>query len=265
VRISRLVQLVSGLGAAVSVFALAAPAQAATINYVALGDSYSAGVGAGSYISSSGSCSRSTRAFSALWAAGHSVSSYKSVACSGATTASVTAGQVSALRSSTTLVSITIGGNDVGFSHIMKTCILSGTSSCVAAVSQAENVARTQLPARLDSAYRAISAHAPHARVVVIDYPVFYQLGVQFCIGLSATSRAKIDEGISLLDGIISAAAGRHHFTFADVRSRFVGHQLCSSDKWLHSLNYTHITESYHPTSDGQKYGYLPVFTGASG
>jgi hypothetical protein len=135
----------------------------------------------------------------------------------------------------------------------------------VSAVSQAENVARTQLPARLDSAYRAISAHAPHARVVVIDYPVFYQLGVHFCIGLSATSRAKIDEGINLLDGIISAAAGRRHFTFADVRSRFVGHQLCSSDKWLHSLSYTHITESYHPTSDGQKYGYLPVFAGASG
>jgi GDSL-like Lipase/Acylhydrolase family len=135
----------------------------------------------------------------------------------------------------------------------MKTCILSSTSSCVAAVSQAKNVAGTQLPARLDSAYRAISAHAPHARVVVIDYPVFHQLGVHFCIGLSATSRAKIDEGINLLDGIISAAAGRHHFNFADVRSRFVGHQLCSSDKWLHSLNYTHITESYHPTSDGQK------------
>jgi hypothetical protein len=92
-RISRLVKLVSGLGAAVSVFALATPAQAATVNYVALGDSYSAGVGAGRYISSSGSCSRSTRAFSALSAAGHSVSSYKSVACSGATTASVTAGR----------------------------------------------------------------------------------------------------------------------------------------------------------------------------
>jgi hypothetical protein len=114
----------------------------------------------------------------------------------------------------------------------MKTCVLSGTSSYVSAVSPAENVARTQLPARLDSAYRAISAHAPHARVVVIDYPVFYQLGVHFCIGLSATSRAKIDEGINLFDGIISAAAGRRHFTFADVRSRFVGHQLCISDKW---------------------------------
>jgi hypothetical protein len=86
--------------------------------------------------------------------------------------------------------------------------------SVAAAMSQVEAVARTQLPARLDSAYRVTSTHAPHARVVVLDYPVFYQLGVRFCIGLSATSRAKIDEGINLLDGITSSAALRHHFTF---------------------------------------------------
>ena len=52
----------------------AAPAGAATaagppaVSYVALGDSYSSGLGAGSYISSSGSCDRSTVAYSALWA-----------------------------------------------------------------------------------------------------------------------------------------------------------------------------------------------------
>jgi hypothetical protein len=40
------VKLVSGLGAAVSVLALAAAsAQAATVNYLALGDSHSVGVG----------------------------------------------------------------------------------------------------------------------------------------------------------------------------------------------------------------------------
>jgi nitrous oxidase accessory protein NosD len=37
----------------------AMPANAATVNYVALGDSYSSGVGAGNYYSSSGSCDRS--------------------------------------------------------------------------------------------------------------------------------------------------------------------------------------------------------------
>jgi hypothetical protein len=41
----------------------ASPAQAATsVRYVALGDSYSSGVGSGSYTASSGSCLRSTLA-----------------------------------------------------------------------------------------------------------------------------------------------------------------------------------------------------------
>ena len=70
---------------------LAVPALAAGANYVALGNSYSSGLGAGSYISSSGGCYRSTKASSALWAAGHGVNSYASVACSGATTADITA------------------------------------------------------------------------------------------------------------------------------------------------------------------------------
>src|SRR5262245_42363981 len=229
--------------------AMAAPAAASSsVHYVALGDSYSSGVGAGSYIGSSGSCDRSTNAYSALWAAAHAPASYNSVACSGATTTTVNNTQLSALSAATTLVSITIGGNDVGFANIMETCALQGTSACVAAVQQAENFANASLPGLLDTTFNGIHSHAPNATVVVLDYPVFYQLGT-FCIGLSATSHAKIDEGINVLDGIESAAAGRHGFVFADVRNIFVGHQLCSGGtKWLHALNFLDLTESYHPT-----------------
>jgi lysophospholipase L1-like esterase len=266
VRRSRSVTLIASLAAAtIAALALASPAQAATGDrYVALGDSYSSGVGAGSYISSSGSCDRSTNAYPALWAAAHAPASYTSVACSGANTTSVTATQLSALSAATTLVSITVGGNDVGFSTIMQTCALYGTTECVNAVQAAENVAQTQLPGLLDRVYNGIRSAAPNARVVVLDYPVFYQLNT-FCIGLSATSHAKIDEGINLLDGVLSSAASRHSFTFADVRSIFVGHQLCSGDKWLHALNFADLTESYHPTANGQSRGYLPVFTTAAG
>jgi len=257
-----LVSLVASLGVAT---ALAVPANAATGDrYVALGDSYASGVGAGSYTSESGSCLRSTNAYPALWAAAHAPASYVSVACSGATTSTVINSQLSALSGTTTLVSVTIGGNDVGFSNIMTTCVLSGTSACVAAVQSAENQAQTTLPGALDNVYNGIRAHAPAARVVVLDYPVFYQLGT-FCIGLSSTSRAKIDEGINLLDSIVSAAAARHAFGFADVRSNFVGHQLCSGDAWLHSLNFLNLTESYHPTASGHSGGYLPIFTTVAG
>jgi lysophospholipase L1-like esterase len=249
------------------VLVLAAPAAAAsTVDYVALGDSYSSGVGAGSYISSSGSCDRSTNAYSALWATAHAPASYTSVACSGATTSSVNSSQLSALSAGTTLVSITVGGNDVGFSNIMETCVLQGTSACVSAVQSAENTAQNTLPGLLDTTYNGIRSHAPSAKVVVLSYPVFYQLHVTLCIGLSETSRSKIDEGINLLDGVLQSAASRHGFVFADVRSPFVGHQLCSGGtKWLHALNITDITESYHPTAAGQSGGYLPVFTTAAG
>ena len=241
--------------------ALTAPADAITGGYVALGDSYSSGVGSGS---ESGSCLQSPTAYPGLWNAAHHPSSYRMVACSGAKTTDVNANQLSALSSSTGLVSITIGGNDVGFSNIMTTCVLYSTTDCVNAVSQAEAYANANLANLLNVTYNGIRSHAPNAQVVVLDYPVFYQLGVWYCIGLSETSRSKIDEGINLVDNITKTTAASHGFTFADVRNQFIGHQLCSSGtKWLHSLNYTDLTESYHPTADGQSGGYLPVFSAA--
>jgi hypothetical protein len=49
------------------------------------------------------------------------------------------------------------------------------------------------------------------------------------------------------------------------VRSIFVGHQLCSGDKWLHALNFAELSVSYHPMATGQQLGYLPVFRSAAG
>jgi hypothetical protein len=246
-----------GLGTAI-------PAAATSVNYVAMGDSYSSGVGAGGTYSG-GSCDRSTKAYPALWASAHSPASFLSVACSGATTSTVLASQVPSLAATTSLVSITVGGNDVGFSSIMTTCVLQGTSSCVSAIQNAENIATSVLPGRLDNLFGAIRIAAPSASVVVLDYPVFYQLGVWYCIGLSSTSRAKLDEGINLLDGVLQSAASRAgvRFKFADVRNAFVGHQLCSGSAWLHSLDLFDISESYHPTATGQASGYLPVFAAA--
>ncbi|MEO3775638.1 SGNH/GDSL hydrolase family protein [Micromonospora sp. B11E3] len=266
-RKSRLVTLAVSLAASVgATFALAVPAQAAaTDRYVALGDSYASGVGADNYTSESGACQRSNNAYPALYNTNIRPASYRSVACSGATTTDVINNQLSALSSTTTLVSITIGGNDVGFANIMTTCVLYGETECVAAVQAAENKARAELPGKLANVYNGIKTRAPSARVVVVGYPVFYQLGT-FCVGLSATSRAKINEGINLVDDIIRTAATSAGFKFADVRSIFVGHQLCSyGEKWLHALNYLNIGISYHPTAAGQAGGYYPVFRSVAG
>src|SRR6195952_5689938 len=192
-RAVRLLALV--LVAALLTAFVATPAHADPPGYAALGDSYSSGLGASSSYSG-GSCDRSSKAFSALWSGAHAGVPYVSLACAGATTTDVTA-QAKSIPNGTGLVSVTAGGNDVGFSTIMTTCALHGTSACVSAVNAAEVVANNTLPGRLDGAYDAIRAGAPNAKVVVLGYPVFYQLNVFFCIGLSATSRAKIDEGIN--------------------------------------------------------------------
>ena len=247
----------------VPLFAAASAQAASSVRYIALGDSYSSGVGAGSYTSESGDCLRSTKAYSQLWATAHAPASYRSVACSGAKTTDVNANQLSALSSSTTLVSISIGGNDVNFAGVMVDCVVFGTNTCVSEINAAETQARNTLPGKLDTTFNGIHSRSPSARVVVLNYPRFYHLGVWYCVGLSETSRAKINEGADVLSSVISAAATRHGFRFADVRSRFAaGHQICDgSSSWLHNVDWNDLVQSYHPTASGQSGGYLPAFT----
>lgn len=252
--------------AALPILAPAAASAQSAVHYVALGDSYSSGVGAGSYIGSSGSCDRSTNAYPALWDSANQPATYVSEACSGATTATVLSSQLSALSAATTLVSITVGGNDVGFSSVMETCVLSPTSSCVTAVDKAESLMASQLPGELDSVLGAIRADAPSARVVVLDYPQLYDLSKSsWCIGLSTTDRTDLNQGADQLDSQIQAAAARHGDVFADVRGAFRGHEICDSSSWLHSVNFLDVSESYHPTASGQSGAYEPVFTAAAG
>nr|WP_103886935.1 SGNH/GDSL hydrolase family protein [Actinacidiphila yanglinensis] len=239
---------------------LAGPAQAAGPAYVALGDSYSAGNGAGNYISSSGDCHRSNSAYPALWASAHSPSSFTFAACSGAVTTDVINNQLGGLNSSTGLVSITIGGNDAGFADSITTCVTGSDDTCVSRINTAETYIRNTLPGKLDAVYNAIRAKAPSAKVVVMGYPDLYTLNV-FCIGLSDTKHKKIDEAADLLDTTMSARAAAHGFTFGDVRSTFKGHELCSGDDYLHSLVIDPSWESYHPTATGHASGYLPVLT----
>jgi len=253
------VALTIGLAAAITGTGI--PAQAASaVNYVALGDSYSAGVGAGS---NSGSCGQSPNAYPALWASANSPASFTFAACSGAKTTDVINSQLSSLSSSTTLVSITIGGNDVGFSSILETCVLSSTSTCESTVSTAEQNANNTLPSLLNTMLADIRSYAPNAKIVVLDYPVFYDLSVSICLGLSRGDHQALDNGINDLDGLIATAAAQNGDTFADVRAQFSGHELCDGAGWLNSVTLP-IGDSYHPTATGQKSGYLPVFSAAA-
>ena len=267
-RRSRLVVFVSSLLLAVGTALTGASAAqasplAAAGGYVALGDSYSSGVGADSYISSSGACKRSTKAYPYLWNAAHAPASFTFAACSGARTDDVLAGQLGGLNSSTGLVSITVGGNDAGFADVMTTCVTGSDSTCLNRINTAKAYVDSTLPGKLDSVYSAIRAKAPGARVVVIGYPRFYRLGT-VCVGLSETKRSAINNAADHLNTALAKRAAAHGYVFGDVRTTFAGHEICSGSSWLHSLNWLNIGVSYHPTASGQSGGYLPVLNSAA-
>src|SRR6187551_2110890 len=106
-----------GIAAALVLSLVMVPAPVAS-EYVALGDSYAAGVGSGG----SGECGRSASAHPSLWNDAHSPAEFRFAACSGATTQDVLESQVASLSSVTTLVTLTVGGNDIGFTDVMTTC-----------------------------------------------------------------------------------------------------------------------------------------------
>ncbi|MFG2000896.1 SGNH/GDSL hydrolase family protein [Spirillospora sp. NPDC048911] len=236
-------------------------AVAAEINYVALGDSYASGTGAGAYDPSGGKCERSEHAYPRLWAAQRAVTSFGFMACSGARTTGVLADQLGALSPTTTLVTVTAGGNDAGFAKVMETCVLRSADDCTKAVSDAEEYMATTLPDRLDTLYRAIREKAPSARVVVLGYPRLYKI-VNNCAGLSKGRRTALNRGADSLDITVAAAASRAGFVFSDVRDEFAGHELCSGHGWLHSVEIP-LDDSYHPTARGHRLGYLPALNSA--
>ncbi|AQT76425.1 MULTISPECIES: SGNH/GDSL hydrolase family protein [Streptomyces] len=266
-RMSRFAALTSSLllaaGTALFGAGQAAAAQA-DFGYVALGDSYSSGLGAGNYDGASGNCKRTTRAYPALWAAAHSPQTFAFTACSGARTGDVLSGQLGPLNSGTDLVSITVGGNDAGFADVMTTCVLQSESTCLNRVNQAKAYVDSTLPGLLDQVYNAIDSRAPAARVVVLGYPRFYKLNGTCTAGLTEGERAAINGAADHLNAAIAKRAANHGFTFASVAGSFTGHEICSGSPWLHSVNWLNIAESYHPTAAGQSGGYLPVLTNAA-
>ena len=146
--------------------------------YVAMGDSYQSGEGAGGYLPAAPGrpyrCHRSINAYSQVLAARHRRSVVSSprrdfVACSGAVIYDVTRNQLSALGRSVGVVTIGIGGNDVRFTDILKGCIFDPRQNCQAYLDQRFDLGT--LRRRLDALYSQIRRRARKAVVIVVGYP----------------------------------------------------------------------------------------------
>lgn len=250
---------VAMIAAAIPVVAIAAPVQAAApVDYVALGDSYSSGVGAPPYLS--GGCSRSNNSYAAQWAATHPVSSFGFAACGGATTADVLSSQIASVNANTDFVTITIGGNDIGFGDTMVNCTIGGDSACINSVNAGITAANTTLPAKLDNTYAAIRAAAPSARVVVLGYPrLISPTGSCGLFNLSTAKRTALNNGADVLSAAIAARSAAAGFTYLDARGPFTGHGACGTSPWINRFNLLAIGDSYHPNTAGYTQGYLAM------
>ncbi|MFJ1938630.1 SGNH/GDSL hydrolase family protein [Kitasatospora sp. NPDC088160] len=204
-------------------------------------------------------CHRSAAAYPSLFAQQTAPASFSFQACGGAVTTDVPATQLAPLSPTTTLVSLTVGGNDVDFKDVMRSCQFGGDNTCVGAVDTAEQTARTQLPARLDAVYSAVRERASGARVVVTGYPRFFNpASPSLCAGMGATKRAALNRGAdtlnSVIEGEVAKCAG---FVYQDVATLFAGHELCDAAPFLNGLILN--SGSYHPNAAGQANGYLPA------
>ena len=261
----RVVRLCATLLAVVAVCAVvtaAGPAGTTTWNYVAMGDSYSSGVGTGSYTLDS-ACKRSIYAYPYLFTQKHTMGSFNFVACSGAKTSDLIAKQLPSLNSTTNLVTMTIGGNDIGFANLIEKCTL---SDCTAALTNTTATLSSTLGPALDTAFNDVKQAAPNATVIVLGYPRVFSTATCFgTLGISSTEEKDANALADALDKVLSSHAGQYGFAYESAIVPWTGHAVCSSSPWLNGLNLFNTGESYHPNKAGHSAGYLPLVTAATG
>jgi lysophospholipase L1-like esterase len=225
--------------------------------YVALGDSYSSGVGTGSHTLDS-ACKRSVYAYPYLLAQKRKHTSLTFVACSGATTADLLMSQIGAVTSTTSIVTVTIGGNDIGFADLIYQCTL---ADCSTALDNTTTSLESTLGHSLDAVYSAIKSRAaPGAAIIVLGYPhVFSGASCFGTLGISTIEEAKANQLADTLDQVIAAHAAADGVTYQSAIGPFSGHEVCTSSPWLNGLDLASTGESYHPNRAGHSSGYLPL------
>ena len=195
-----------------------------------LGDSYGSGYGVPPYAA----CGRSDAAYGVQLDGRMRLRLDDFVACAGATTASLVAGgQLQALDEDTDVVTLSIGGNDIGWSSAVVACLVGTDAQCAVASEAVRSRITGVLPARLDGLYADVRDAAPNAEVVVTGYPRLFSPEYGAFVGMSPAEQEVLNEGADLLNSVIADAAGQHGFTFVDVTERFIGHGANSTDPWV--------------------------------
>ncbi|WP_156756649.1 SGNH/GDSL hydrolase family protein [Actinokineospora pegani] len=240
--------------------------------YVALGDSYAAGPGIPEQ--TGGGCGRSTANYPALLAEWLEVPTFVDVSCGGAVTADLRAAQrlgqgtaepqFAALTADTDLVTLTVGGNDVGFGEVLATCAREGSADPAGdrcrrryTASGSDLLAARVAKAGQDvvAALRTIHQRAPDAEVVVVGYPRILPAGAGCwpLVPFAAGDTAYFDATQRLLNSTLAAAAAENGDTFVDPYPYAEGRDACAPPvrRWVEPLRPASPASPVHPNAAG--------------
>jgi lysophospholipase L1-like esterase len=273
-RVGALAVVVAGLVAG-SVAAPAAAQESEPLDYVALGDSYTSGIGAPNIRISPLypvdpanplPCFQASPSYPDVLDARDDVQLTVNAACSGWTAAMVplqvqVASSAGLLNAETDIVTITAGGNDVNFRGVLQACLLHPLKECKTAVKAAEAVAKTEVLPALTAAYTAVRAKAPNAKIVALGYPHLFSPEFPDNAFIADKAAEEFNRGTDTLNKVIEKAAKKSPGTvYVDVTDEFAGHGFGSPDSWF-VFNPSNPLDgvSFHPTATGYAEGYYPA------
>jgi lysophospholipase L1-like esterase len=256
--------------AALAIFAFAA-AGARAANYVSLGDSYTAGPLIPNPVLPLG-CLKSSNNYPRLAAPTIGLP-LRDPSCSGAKTDHMTQPQnvdpdgpnppqFNSLDAETTVVSITIGGNDIGFSSVAQDCITVNPFStpCKDKYASggkdqlAERIAATA--PKVAAVLQGIKARSPLAKIYVLNYPaIFPETGFgcwpQMPIGFGDVPYLRSTQ--KNLNAMLGTQAAANGATLVNWYGASIGHDACkgSSTRWVEPLVPGELAAPIHPNKAG--------------
>ncbi|MCF2533052.1 SGNH/GDSL hydrolase family protein [Yinghuangia soli] len=269
-----------------------APATSGGSYYVALGDSYAAGVMIPETVPGSPkNCSRSSSNYAHLTAKQLAVPSFTDVTCGAATTADLGAPQVfknggdspaaqfDALGPQTKLVTLGIGGNDIGFGEIMTTCVMrsgdkaSPTPCKDAFTKDGKDVLAQRIKdtaAKVDASLKTIRAKSPDARVLLVGYPSILPETGDGCPAQVPIAVGDLDYLRGVIRGLntmLSTSAGTANATYVDTFTPGLGHDVCqpAGTKWVEGIAPQSPAAPAHPNALGQQGMAAAVLAKAKG
>lgn len=248
----------------------AAPAPPA--QYVALGDSFTAGPMVPETDLAEG-CLRSDRNYPSLLADRLELD-LTDVSCSGAGTAHLTApqptvgetrvpAQLAAVEPDTDLVTVGIGGNDQAlFASLVRTCLGLRGQDPTGSPCADSGVGRDLLDAvatvgpRVRRGLERVQRRAPDAMVVLVGY-----LRIAPSRGACPDRLPFADGDVAFGDRVMRAlaqqletAAGAAGAAYVDMYAASRGHDVCSDEPWVNGRrNQPGVAAAYHPTAAGMQ------------